>query len=146
MPQLLLQGFPDGASRIGDTLSVLEKNGWITYFVGADNYFSHTTEDTAGQRMAISMLIRNGHVRACEVESSRLGIPYRTLMYWVRQSEERGPGSFYAPRTGRGGAVMTPVKIAECGRLLDAGHSVPETARLTGVNESTFRLPDLDGK
>ncbi len=146
MPQLLLQGFPDGASRIGGALSILEKNGHVTYFVGADNYFSHATEDTAGQRMAISMLIRNGHVRACEVESSRLGIPYRTLMYWVRQSEERGPGSFYAPRTGRGGAVMTLAKTAECGRLLDAGHSVPTAARLAGVNESTLRKAVSGGR
>ena len=27
MPQLLLQGFPDGATRIGPTLSVLKKEG-----------------------------------------------------------------------------------------------------------------------
>jgi hypothetical protein len=138
MPQLLLQGFPDGASRIGDTISVLKKGGRVTYFVGADNYFSHAEGDAAGQRMALSMIIGNGHVRACEVEAS-LDIPHRTLMYWMSQWSEKGPGSFYEPRVGRGGAVMTPVKIAECGRLFDAGHSVPETARLAGVNESTLR-------
>lgn len=145
MPQLLLQGFPDGASRIGDALSILSKDGRVTYFVGADNYFSHAEGDTAGQRMALSMLIRNGHVRACDVEAS-LGIPHRTLMYWMRQWSERGPGSFYAPRAGRGGTVMTPAKIAECGRLLDAGHPVPETARLTGVNESTLRKAVSGGR
>ena len=31
MPQLLLQGFPDGAIRIGSTLSVLKKEGRVTY-------------------------------------------------------------------------------------------------------------------
>ncbi len=41
MPQLLLQGFPDGASRISDVVRVLRKDGRVTYFVGGDNYHSH---------------------------------------------------------------------------------------------------------
>ena len=48
MPQLLLQGFPDGAIRIGPALSILKKDGRVTYFVGADNYFSHAEADAAG--------------------------------------------------------------------------------------------------
>ena len=52
MPQLMLQGFPDGAIRIGPVVSVLRKEGWVTYFVGPDNYFSHAAGDAAGQRMA----------------------------------------------------------------------------------------------
>jgi hypothetical protein len=39
MPQLLLQGFPDDAIRIGSTLSVLKKEGRGTEFVGPDNDF-----------------------------------------------------------------------------------------------------------
>ena len=66
MPPLLLQGFPDGAIRIGSTLRVLKKEG------------------------------------------PGLGIAPRTLMHWTRQLDPKGPGSFYAPRPGRGGAVMTP--------------------------------------
>ena len=38
--QLLLPGFPDGASRIGDTLSILKKDGRFTYFVGGGLFFS----------------------------------------------------------------------------------------------------------
>ena len=145
MPQLLLQGFPDGAIRIGPALSILKKDGRVTYFVGADNYFSHAEADAAGQRVALTALIGNGHVRACEVAEA-LGIAHRTLMYWNRQSAERGPGSFYAPRAGRGGAVMTPAKASECGRLLDAGHTVPEAARLAAVNESTLRKAVSGGR
>jgi hypothetical protein len=139
MPQLMLQGFPDGAIRMGPVVSVLKKEGWVTYFVGADNYFSHAVTDVAGQRLAISTLIANRHVRVCEVEASPLGIAHRTLMNWTRQMDEKGPGSFYMPRPGRGGAVMTPAKTMECGRLLDEGHSIPAVASLTGVKESTLR-------
>jgi len=89
-----LQGFPDGASRISDVVSVLRKDGRVTYFVGGDNYHSHAEADAAGQLMALTTLVANGHARACEVETSCLGIPHRTFMNWMRQSAEKGPGSF----------------------------------------------------
>jgi len=146
MPQLLLQGFPDGAIRIGPALSVLKKAGLVTYFVGPDNFFSHPAADAAGQRFAIATLIANRQVRASEVEASGLGIAHRTLMHWTRQLAERGPGSFYEPHLGRGGAVITPQKAAECGRLLDAGGTIPATARQAGVNESTLRKAVRDGR
>ena len=42
MSQLLLQGFPDGAIKIGPFLSILEKDGIRTYFTGADNYLAQS--------------------------------------------------------------------------------------------------------
>jgi hypothetical protein len=146
MPQLLLQGFPDGAMRIGSTLSVLKKEGRVTYFVGPDSYFSHRETDAAGQRLALTTLMANGHVRASQVEVSGLGIAHRTLMHWTRQLDEKGPGSFYAPRRRRAGAVMTPEKAAQCGRCLAAGETVAEVARRTGVGESTLRKAVRGGR
>jgi transposase-like protein len=118
---------------------VLKKEGRVTYFVGSDNFFSHAETDAAGSRFALATLIANRHVRASEVEVSDLGIAHRTLMHWTRQLEEKGPGSFYAPRAVRGGVVLTSEKLAECGRCLDAGATIPEVARQVGVNESTLR-------
>ena len=146
MPQLLLQGFPDGAMRIGASLSVLKQAGRITYFVGPDNYFSHAETDAGGQRFALATLIANGHVRASEVADSSLGLAHRTLMHWTRQLAQRGPGSFFAPRAKRGGVVMTPEKTAECGGLLAAGATIPEVARRAGVNESTLRKAVRSGR
>ena len=85
MPQLLLQGCPDGAIRVGPILSVLKKEGRVTYFVGGDNYYSHADADAAGQRFAIATLIANRHVRASEVAASGLRMAPRTLMRWTRQ-------------------------------------------------------------
>jgi hypothetical protein len=146
MPQLMLQGFPDGAIRIGPVVSVLRKDERVTYFVGPDNYFSHAAGDAAGQRMAIATLIANRHVRVCEVETSPLGIARRNLMRWTRQLAEEGSGSFFTPRPVRGSAVMTPEKASECGRLLDEGKSIPVVACLTGVNESTLRKAVSGGR
>lgn len=139
MPQLLLQGFPDGAIRIGPTLSVLKKEGRVTYFTGPDNFYSHPASDLAGQRFAIATLIANGHVRSSEVERSALGIPHRTLMNWTGQLATRGAGSFFEPRGRRGETVLTTEKVAECGRLLDQGASIATVARLARVGESTLR-------
>lgn len=41
MRQPFLPGFPDGTVKIGENLSILKKDGTVTYFVGSDNYFSH---------------------------------------------------------------------------------------------------------
>jgi len=71
-------------------LSILKKEGRVTCFVGADNYLSHAESDQCGQRLAIATLISNGYVRASEVESSKLGIPYRTLMNWTRPLADKG--------------------------------------------------------
>lgn len=146
MPQLLLQGFPDGATRIGAALSVLNKEGQVTYFVGGDNFFSHASTDTAGLRFAITTLITNGHVRASEVAASSLGIAYRTLMRWSRQASEVGPGSFYRPRGKRRGQVMTTKKMSDCGRFLATGETIAGAARLAGVGDSTLRKAIRDGR
>ena len=139
MPQLLLHGFPDGAMRIGSTLSVLKKEGRVTYFVGPDNFYSHAESDLAGERFALATLIVNGHVRPSEVERSSLCIPHRTLMNWTGQLAARGPGSFFEPRGRRGQTVMTEEKTAECVRLLDEETTIAAAARLAGVDESTLR-------
>jgi hypothetical protein len=139
MPQLLLQGFPDGAIRIGPALSVLKKDGRVTYFVGSDNIFSHRESESGAQRYAIAMLVANEHVRPSEVERSALGIPHRTLMNWCGQLDARGADSFFGPRNRRGGAVMTAEKATECGRHLDGGATVATAARLARVHASTLR-------
>lgn len=139
MPQLLLQGFPDGAIRIGSALSVLKKEGQITYFIGSDNFFSHADTDRAGQRFALATLVSNGHVRASEVERSALDIAHRTLMRWIKQLAVRGPGSFYAPRGSRGQTVLTEEKASECARYLDEGETIAAAARLANVGDSTLR-------
>ena len=139
MPQLLLQGFPDGAIRIGAELSVLKKEGHVTYFLGSDNFFSHRASDRGAQRFAIATLIANGHVCASEVERSALNIPHRTLMNWTRQLAVRGPGSFFELPARRGRTVITPEKIAECAAYLDEGSTIAESARQAHVRDSTLR-------
>ena len=139
MSQLLFVGFPDGSLRIGKVVSILKKEGRITYFVEGDSFFSHEEMDASAQRFAIASLISNHHVRASEVKASDLGIPYRTLMNWTRQLAEDGPGSFFVPRVGRGSTKLTPEKALQCAILLEAGGRIAAVAREVGVKDSALR-------
>lgn len=139
MTQILLPGFPEGAERINTMLSILRQDKQVTYFVGGDNYFSHAEDDTAGERFALASLMANRHVRAAELERSARKHPHRTLMNWMAQYREDGPGSFYRAAPARKPRVMTTEKAAECAGLLAAGHTPAAAARIAGVGESTLR-------
>ena len=138
MPQMFLPGMPDGAIRINSTVSLLSKEGRVTWFVGDDNYFSHLADDSASHHLALATLMANGHAKPCQITAT-LGTPRSSLMRWRRQLDARGSGSFYQPRAVRGGTVMTTEKSAECTRLLEAGNPIPQAARLAGISESTLR-------
>ena len=137
--ELFLPGFPDGCIRIGKSLSILKKDGIVTYFAGSDNFFSHPEGDKQAERFAFATLMENDHVRACDLEAPPLCIPHRTLMNWVRQVRKKGPGSFFRLHNRRSSPVMTSEKSLECGRLLETGKLLSHVASDMGVNESTLR-------
>lgn len=137
--QLLLPGFPDGSSRIGDSLSVLNKDGLVTYFVGSDNYFSHLVGQVSSLRFILATLMHNGHVRARDLEKAPLCIAHRTLMNWLSQLRERGGDSFFLAARRSGAGVMTPDVVARCEALLFSGLRVSQVARQIDINESTLR-------
>jgi len=136
--QSLLPGFPEGAHKIGVALSILEKDDWVTYFVGGDNYYSHRQDDLQGKRFALSSLMANGHVRACDLELAPLHIPHRTLMNWLKQYRTHGPSSFYRPVKHSQPRVMTADKSAECANLLASGLHPAEVARRAHIKETTL--------
>jgi transposase len=149
--QSFLPGFPDGAVKIGNAVSVLKKEAKVTYFVGGDNYFSHPEEDENSRRFALTSLIDNCHVRACDVEKG-LQIPHRTVMNWMKQYRSEGPASFYRPPPASRPRVMTEDKRLECAQLIAEGYPMAEVARRANIEESTLRkahkrkvIPQLAG-
>ena len=134
-----LPGFPDGAQKIGAWLSILEKDGFVTYFLGGDNYFSHPAGDRKSERFVLTSLMENGHVRACDLEKPPLSLPHRTLMNWKAQCRKDGPASFFRAHEGPRPPIMTAEKSAECAGLLADGHRPSEVARRAGIGESTLR-------
>lgn len=137
--QLLLPGFPDGSSRISDALSILRKDGRITYFLWGDNYFSHGVNDKPFSHYILASLMDNGHVRPCDLAKAPLCIPQRTLMNWLKNFREQGPEAFFRPPRRSGGRVMTAQVTARCEYLLANGECVSSVARQVGIQESTLR-------
>ncbi len=120
-----------GAQRIGrSSLSILEKDGTVTYFLGSDNYFSHPKGDKQSERFVLTSLMENGHVRARDLEEAPLVIPHRTLMNWKVQYRKDGPASFFRTFDGPKPRVMTPEKIAECATMLAGGVRPAECAQV----------------
>lgn len=136
--QLLLNGVPDGARKIGAALSILEKDGQVIYFVGGDNYFSYPQGDRQSRRFALASLMENRHVWASELETE-LEIAHRTLMNWKAQYWKSGPGLFFRTIADKKPLVMTAQKSAQCAALLAQGFSAAEASRKAGIKESTLR-------
>lgn len=145
MPQLLLPGMPEGAIRINPVVSRLSKDGQVTWFVGADNYFSHPVDDSDGHRLALATLMANGHARSSQIQKT-LGTAPRSLVRWRKQLDTQGAASFYQLRSVRGAAVITAETSAQCQLLLDQGHPIATTARLANIKDSTLRKAIAAGR
>jgi len=137
--QRFIAGFPDGALRIGESVSIVEKDGWVTYFLGGDNYFTHTKADVRGRRFILTSLMENNHLKAADLCGLPLLIPQRTLMNWKRQFRKDGPASFFVVHDSAKTVIMTPEKSLQCATLLAQGLRVSVVARQTEINESTLR-------
>ena len=137
--QSLIPGFPEGAQRIGQSLSLLERDGQVIYFVGGDNYFSHPQDDIKSRRFALASLMENGHVRAVDLEGPPLLVPHRTLMNWTAQYRKAGSASFFRNPPVARPAVMSPQMSAQCASLIAQGLRPSVVARQVGINESTLR-------
>jgi hypothetical protein len=137
--QSLIPGFPVGAQRIGESLSILERDGKVIYFVGGDNYFSHPQDDAKSRRYALASLMENGHVRAVDLQGPPLLISHRTLMNWTAQYREEGSASFFRNAPTVRPSVMSEQVSAQCAKLLAEGIRPSVVARRVGINESTLR-------
>ena len=137
--QRLIPGFPDGAQRIGEGISIDEKDGWVTYFVGGDDYFRHTKEDQRSRRFILTALMENKHLKAADLSGAPLLIPHRTLMNWKAQFRRHGPASFFTVHDSAKTMIMTPEISLQCATLLAQGLRVSVVARQLKIDESTLR-------
>ena len=137
--QKWLDGFPAGATRIGADVMTLEKDGFVVYLVGGDNYFSHKTGEESSVKFALCSLMDNGYLKACELQRPPLSISHRTLMHWNAQYRKEGAASFYRPKPAAKPRVITLDILAQCKILKSSGASIAEIARRIDLGESTVR-------
>jgi hypothetical protein len=99
-------------------VSIVEKDGWVSYFVGGDDYFRHTNEDLRSRRFILTSLMENKHLKAADLSGPPLLIPHRTLMNWKAQFRKDGSASFFTVHDSAKTVIMTPEKSLQCATLL----------------------------
>ncbi len=137
--QRFLPGFPEGTTKINETLRILKKGGRVFYFTHSDEFFSHLEIDAPAYRWALAALMENNYVRACELSKPPLSIPYRTLMNWSAQLREKGSASFFHAPPRHVARLITTEIALECGVLLAEGKNIAAVAKKMGLKDSTLR-------
>jgi transposase len=111
MPQTLLPLIPDGATQINDVISVIRKDDWWTYFLGAQPVFSHPQDDCRSYQMFTAQLVCQGACRQAEIIRA-FGVSKNSVLRSVKKYREEGIEAFYGPRRGRGPTVINE-KVAD---------------------------------
>lgn len=145
MPQLQLPVFPVGTTDITSELAFERRDHQVVYFNGHLPVFTHPTEDVASFRFFTTQLIINGTATQSQIVKA-FGVPLTTVKRYCRQYRERGAGSFFKPAARRQGSRLTPERLLEAQRMLDAGQGVPALSAQLGILASTLHKAIDDGR
>jgi hypothetical protein len=138
MPQVQLPLVPAGTTPLNESLAVQCRAGQVTYFNGHLPVFTHAQGDLATFRLFTSQLIVNGSASQGDIRRA-FGVPKIAVQRAVERYRTGGAAAFFVPPKARVGAKLTPAMRAQVQALLDAGQSVPQISRATGVPTTTLR-------
>lgn len=137
MSQLHLPLFPFGATEITPTLSFSRSEKTVTYFHCDMPIFTHEQSDRASFLVAAAQL----HV-TCGAKQAAIarafGVPQITIKRAVKLFRAAGAPAFYAPRVGRGAAVLTDPVLEQAQSQLDEGHEPRRVAEQLGIKFDTL--------
>ncbi len=145
MPQLQLPLFPVGTTDITSELAFERRDHQVVYFNGHLPVFTHTTEDVASFRFFTTQLIINGTATQSQIVKA-FGVPLTTVKRCCRQYRERGAGAFFKPAVRRQGSRLTPERLQEAQRLLEAEQGVPAISAQLGILATTLHKAIDDGR
>jgi len=137
MPQMQLPLFPAGLTAITNEIGFQSENGSVVYFHGHLPVFQHATGDVQSFRLFTSQLIAQGTVSQTDIVKT-FGVPLITVKRYVKLLREQGSKGFFATPKRRSAPVLTVEKLNTVQTLLDAGKSVPETAKEAQVRADTL--------
>jgi len=137
--------FSSDLTPITADLGFLQQDGRVYYFHGQLPTFHHGVEDVATFRAYLAQLVVNGTATQVEVAQA-FGLPAITVKRAVKKLREEGMAGFYAPRRGRGPAVLTVEKSAQAQGLLDQGRKIAEVAQELGIQKDCLRKAVAQGR
>lgn len=137
MPQRQLPIFPEGVTQINSELAFQKREGKVWYFNGHLPVFNHDEHDVASFRLFSSQLVINGTAKQSQISRS-FGVPLITVKRYVKQLRQEGSESFFRPAKRRNGQKLTPERLEQARKLLEAGWEVPEVAEELEVLANTL--------
>jgi len=137
MPQIQLPIFPAASTSITPELAFEERDGIVWYFNGQVPVFSHPVADIASFRFFTSQLISNGNASQGQISRS-FGVPLVSVKRACKKLKEQGIAGFFLPSKPTQGHKLTPQRIEEVQRMLDAGEEVPSIGMKLGILPNTI--------
>jgi hypothetical protein len=137
MPQMVLPMSGEGSTLITDTLSFQKKDGRITYFHGMLPVFVHDEDDIKTFRMITSQFCVNGQAKQADIVRA-FGVTSISVKRSVKTYRTSGPKGFYAPRVGRGPAVLTEPVLAAAQEQLNNAVDPKIVAEKLGLKKNTL--------
>lgn len=146
MPQLILPLIPEGATNIGDLVSVVRDEKRWTYFLGMHPIYHHGAEDLRMFRFVTAQLIESNACRHSDIVKA-FGVSKSSVNRSLKKLREGGPEAFFKKQEGRRkGTVFTQEVLEQAQTLLDHGLSRKDTAQELGVNVDALRKAINDGR
>lgn len=146
MPQLILPLIPEGATNIGDLVSVVRTEIRWTYFFGMHPIYHHGAEDLRMFRFVTAQLIESNACRHSDIVKA-FGVSKSSVNRSLKKLREGGPEAFFKKQEGRRkGTVFTQEVLEQAQTLLDHGLSRKDTAEELGVNVDALRKAINDGR
>ena len=147
MPQLLLPLLSSEITYINGRVTVYQRDGLWTYFLGDYPIYSHKADDLALFRLTTAQLIDSGACRQADFIKT-FGVSKSSVIRAQKKYREGGSKAFFKQRrtSKKKGTVLTPEVLEQAQSFLNEGLSRKETAEKIHVKPDTLRKAINDGR
>jgi len=147
MPQLLLPFLSSDITYINGRVTVYQRDGLWTYFLGDYPIYNHKADDLALFRLTIAQLIDSGACRQVDIIKA-FGVSKSSVIRAQKKYREGGSKAFFRQRSAfkKKGTVLTPEVLEQAQSYLNEGLSRKETAKKINIKPDTLRKAINDGR
>ena len=147
MPQLLLPLLSSEITYINGRVTVYQREGVWTYFLGDYPIYTHKADDLRLFRLTTAQLIDSGACRQKEIIKA-FGVSKSSIIRALKKYRNEGSEAFFKSKKSvkKRGTVLTAQVLEHAQHLLDKGLSRKEIANEIEVKYDTLRKAINDGR
>lgn len=146
MTKVLLPFFPEGTKMINSSVGTKKINDTIVYFNEAGPFYKHDKDDYKSFRFVTSQMMDLHQVKQVEVINF-FKISKESAKRWLKVYREKGASDFFkAPKTRKGGTILTPEIIGQIELMLNGNMSIKEIGSELGIKTDTIKKGVQSGR